>query len=187
MKRIKIDLNPKKSTVFGENFGKFLSYTPLLALVVVFFALLAVGIGVFSLVKAKQYDNYREMWQQWEPKGQQLIAVKRKLSSLKKEQKKIEEVVFPDITGLGLLEGVFSALSKNIWLEKLYFRKNMGNIKGYVVEWEKNPLVSLEGFINRLQQDEIFSKKFKKIEIQDTKNVNFNGAETTQFVLECRK
>lgn len=185
MKKIKINLNPKKPATFEQGFGKILNYTPLLILLVTFFALVVIGVGVFSLAKAKEYNNYQSRWEEWEPKNKQLIEVKQELSGLEKTSEKIKEVLAPENTGIVLLESIFSSLPKNIWFKKLHFEKSLVNIQGYVVEWEKNPLASLENFINQLQKDKNFSKRFTKISIKDTKNINFNGVETTQFTIKC--
>lgn len=187
MKKIKINLNPKKPAAFEQGFGKILDYTPLLILLVIALGLIIGAVAIFSGIKARQYSNYQKIWQEWKPKNNELVNVKRKISGLKKTSEKIKEVMLPDNTGKDLLKSLFAALSENIWFKKVQFENDKVDIEGYVLEWEKNPLVSLENFINQLQADQYFSKKFTNIDIKDTKSITFNGQEATQFIIECRK
>jgi Tfp pilus assembly protein PilN len=187
MKKIKINLNPRKPAIFDQGLGKVLDYIPLLMLLVVFFALLIGGIGLFSLTKAARYNHYQNIWKKWEAKSNQLAEIKRNRINLERDFNRIKDVVTPEYTGVTLLNNLFSALSKNIWFKNISFEQKMLEIEGYVVVWDKDPIVSLENFINNLQKNEDFSKKFKKINIKDTKKINFNGVEVTQFIIECKK
>ncbi|MFO8053287.1 MAG: hypothetical protein R6U54_04970 [Candidatus Omnitrophota bacterium] len=187
MKKIKINLNPKKPAMLDQGLGKALDYTPLLVLLVVFFALLVSGVGLFSLINATKYNNYEKLWKNWESKSNQLTKIKGNMSGLKREFNKISEVVTPQHTGVILLNSVFSALPKNIWLKSILFEQEITKVEGYVVEWDKDSLASLEDFINGLQENEGFSKKFTTIDIKDTERINFNGVEVTQFIIECKK
>jgi Tfp pilus assembly protein PilN len=187
MKKIKINLNPKKPAIFDQGLGKALDYTPLLILLVIFFALLVVGAGLFSLTKAARYNHYQNIWKKWESKSDQLVEIKRNRASLEREFNRIKDVVTPGYTGVTLLNSLFSALPKNIWFKNIFFQQKIIEVEGYVVAWDKDPIVSLENFINNLQKSEGFSKKFEKIAIKDTKKTNFNGVEVTQFIIECKK
>ncbi|MCF7873449.1 MAG: PilN domain-containing protein [Candidatus Omnitrophica bacterium] len=187
MKKLKINLNPRKPAVFGQGLGKVLDYIPLLILLVVFFALLVSGIGLFSLTKAAKYNGYKKIWKKWEPKSNQLADIKRDLSSLQREFNRIKDVLIPEYTGVMLLNSMFSALPKNIWFKNINFEQKAVEFEGYILKWDKDSLASLEDFINNLQENESFSKEFKTIDIKDTKRTNFNGVEVTQFIIKCKK
>ncbi|MCF7887259.1 MAG: hypothetical protein K9L71_02470 [Candidatus Omnitrophica bacterium] len=187
MKKIKINLNPKKPAIFDQGLEKALDYIPLLILLVIFFALLVGGVGLFSLTKAAKYNHYKNIWKKWESRSNQLAEIKRNRASLERELDRIKDVVTPGYTGVALLNSLFSALSKNIWFKNIFFEQKITKVEGYVVVWDKDPIVSLENFINNLQESEDFSKRFGRISIKDTKRINFNGVEVTQFIIECRK
>ncbi|MCF7870674.1 MAG: PilN domain-containing protein [Candidatus Omnitrophica bacterium] len=187
MKKIAINLNPKKPDTFNQGLEKILDYTPLLAFLVIFFALIAGSVGAFSLVKAKKYNGYQNIWKKWEPKNNKLTKIKANLSGLKKESRKVEKAITPAYTGVNLLNSFFSALPKNIWLKNLHFTQKMINVEGYIVEWDKDSLASLENFIESLKANENFLQEFKRIDIKDTKKTDFNGVEVTQFIIECKK
>lgn len=187
MKKIAINLNPKKPDTFNQGLEKVLDYIPLLIFLVIFFALAAGSIGLFSLAKAKKYNNYQSIWEKWESKDNELTKIKRNLAGLKKESRKIEKVITPSYTGVTLLNGLFSALPKNIWFKNLRFDQKMISIEGYIVEWDKDPLTSLEHFIENLKTDKNFLQGFQKIDIKDTQKTDFNGVEVTQFSIECKK
>ncbi|MCF7869602.1 MAG: PilN domain-containing protein [Candidatus Omnitrophica bacterium] len=187
MKKIKINLNPRKPTIFDQGLGKALDYIPLLILLVIFFALLVGGIGLFSLTKAARYNHYRNIWKKWESRSSQLDEIKDNRDSLERELSRIKDVVAPKYTGITLLNNLFSALPKNIWFKNVFFEQEAIKVEGYIVAWDEDPIVSLENFINNLQESEDFSKKFERMSIKDTKRTNFNGVEVTQFIIECKK
>jgi Tfp pilus assembly protein PilN len=187
MKKITINLNPKKSDTFNQGLEKALDYTPLLVFLVIFFALVTGSIGLLSSAKANKYNSYQSIWKKWQPKNNKLVEIKRSLSGLKKEFHKTEKATNPRYTGVTLLNGLFSALPKNIWFKNLRFDQKMVSIEGYIVEWDKDPLTSLENFIENLKTDKRFLEEFQKIDIKDTKRTGFNGVEVTQFIIECKK
>lgn len=187
MKKININLNPKKADNLSGIFAKALNYTPLLVLAVIFFALVLGAVETVSRVKSGRHKNLNDVWRQWEPKHREIVNVKREISALERQGKQIGELMLPQVDGIVLLEGLSSFLPDNIWLESLRFKDNSAQIRGYIVRWEEDTLASLEKFINRLREDESFKDNFKEVNIRDTQRVSFRGREVTQFFLEWKK
>ncbi len=186
MKKLKINLNPKKLTIFEQGFASVLNYLPLLILLVVFFSLVIGGIKAISLARTRQQSYLERSWQEWEPKYDQITSIKRRVSFLENQQEKLKKITSPKKTGIILLESVFFALPKNIWLEDFYFEDKLVQMKGYVVRWEQDSLASLEEFIGRLRAKKEFKEKFQKIDFK-TRKTDFRGREVTQFFIECKK
>ena len=86
-----------------------------------------------------------------------------------------------------IFQGIFHSLPKNVWFESLDFKSGAINLKGYVVKWGEDYLVSLDGFVNSLREQEYFSSKFSNMSIRESKKSNFNGVETLKFIIECKK
>lgn len=187
MKKVKINLSPKKLTVFDENFNKVLGYLPLLALLVLFFVLVVGLVGAASSVKSRQHNNLKTVWQEWEPRHRELLDIKRGISTSKRHLKNLQNLVVSQNRGVYLLEGLLVALPENIWLESLHFKGDSTELSGYIVSWEEDSLVSLKKFIDNLQKERKFQELFARINIKDTKKINFRGREITQFFLECKK
>lgn len=187
MKKIKINLNPRKVDDSGGSFARALNYTPLLLLAVIFFALIFGVVEVVSQVKARRYKNISLTWQEWEPKHREIVNMKREISALERQEKRLEELMFAQDAGIILLEGLFSFLPDNIWLESLRFGGNSAQIRGYIVRWEEDALSSLEKFINNLMEDKDFKDNFKEVNVRETQRVRFRGREVTQFFLEWKK
>jgi hypothetical protein len=84
-----------------------------------------------------------------------------------------------------IFEDIFSSLPKNIWFNNISLKKDILDIRGYVVKLDEDYLVSLEKFINNLKAKQNFSSRFKKINIKDSQKNDFHGAEVLEFYIEC--
>lgn len=187
MKKVQINLNPKKLAAVDEKLKKVFAYSPALMLLVVFFALLITIIGLVAAARSRRYSKLEDAWARWEPKYSQVLEKKSAINNLRQEKRNLEEAFFSQEAGIILLEGLFSALPKNIWLSKLDFQNELVEIEGYALEWEEGALTSLRNFINALQENEKFQDRFGEARIKDTGSLDFRGREVTQFFLECKK
>lgn len=187
MKKISINLNPQKENVTAAVLEKIVSYTPLAGLTAVLVLVLIVFLQMFVFKQTYDYSKYNKKWRMWEGKYEEMKKIKKGIAKLEKEKNKLEEIAAPKYDIVFILEDIFSSLPKNIWFEKLEFEKGAINLRGYVVTWDEDYLVSLDRFINSLRENEYFSSKFIKLSIKESKRTIFNGVETLKFIIECKK
>jgi len=187
MKKIVINLSPQKETATTVLLQKAVSYTPLVGLTAVLVLVLIIFLQMFILKQAYNYSKYNKKWGAWKSKYEEIKKIKKEIGKLEKEKNRLEEIAAPKYDIVLILEGIFSSLPKNVWFERLDFESGAISLKGYVVKWREDYLVSLDGFINSLREQEYFSSKFKKLNIRESKKSNFNGVETLKFIIECKK
>ena len=86
-----------------------------------------------------------------------------------------------------ILGDVSSSLPKNIWFDGLNFKGETIDIRGYVVGWDEDYLISLDGFINSLREKDYFASKFSRVNIRKSTRERYNGVEALKFSIECKK
>ncbi len=187
MKKIVINLSPQKETITTVLLQKVVSYTPLAGLTAVLVLVLIIFLQMFIFKQTYDYSKYSKKWRMWKSKHEEMKKIKKGRAELEKEKNRLEEIATPKYDIVLILEGIFSSLPKNVWFEGLDFESGVISLRGYVVKWREDYLVSLDGFINSLREQEYFSSKFKKVNIKESKKSNFNGVETLKFIIECKK
>ncbi|MCK5288166.1 MAG: hypothetical protein KAJ79_03820, partial [Candidatus Omnitrophica bacterium] len=60
-------------------------------------------------------------------------------------------------------------------------------IKGFVVKWQEDYLVSVDKFINNLINKEYSKSKFEKVNMTGSNQIKFNGIEVLEFSVKCKK
>lgn len=186
MKKLKINLSPNKPTNLDENFSKILNYLPLLILGVVFFAFILGVFEIATFVKARQLNSLEKVWQDWEPKHNEMSGIKQRRLALRREKQDLKEITSPQDKSF-LLEAIFTVIPKNIWLQRVDYLQDSVKISGYILRWEEDTIASLESFIGGLQEFKSLFEQFNTISIKDAKTIDFRGREVTQFFLECKK
>ena len=187
MKKIVINLSPQKEKITSTILQNMVSYTPLVGVTTGFVLIPILLLQLFIFRQTYEYKNYSGRWKKWENKYNSIKRIKEEISRLKEEKERIEEVVTPEYDIVLILSDVFSSLPKNVWFKELTFKKGSINLKGYVVRWNEDYLISLDRFINSLREKEYFVSRFSKVNIKESKKSTFNGLETTKFIIECRK
>lgn len=187
MKKIVINLSPQKETAATALLQRVVFYTPLAGLTAVLVLVLIIFLQMFVFKQAYDYSKYNKKWGVWKGKYEEMKKIKKGIAKLEKEKNKLEEIAAPKYDIVLILEGIFSSLPKNVWFERLDFESGVISLKGYVVKWREDYLVSLDGFINSLREQEYFSSKFIKLNIKKSKRTTFNGVETLKFIIECKK
>ncbi|MBP7087738.1 MAG: hypothetical protein KBB01_00420 [Candidatus Omnitrophica bacterium] len=184
MSRITIDLNPQKKHPLSAAMQNLISYTPLLGLCVIFGLMLVLLLQIVIIRKSylRHYNTLK--WEKWKDKFSQLSEIKKNIRSLSQEKDRLQKLIIPQHEISKILGGIFSALPKNIWLEKLNFNEGFINLEGNVIKWQEDYLVSLSHFIEVLQKEDYFSSK--KINIKESRKIKFNGLEVLNFIIECR-
>lgn len=186
MEKIKINLNPKAKNTGNQSLSKFFDYTPLLAIVVVFLALVWLLSGLILLIRVADRNRLTAAWQELRPQNDRLLEIKRQISGLEMKKRNLKAAKLAGEGGV-LLENLFLALPENIWLTNLQIKENSVEINGYALIWQEDALVSLERLVNNLAQDVLFGEKFKNIAIRSTRKDEFRGREVVRFFLECKK
>ena len=182
---IRVNLNPNKDNIPSLALQKLISFTPLLGvgLVVVTIALLV--LQIFILKMTYSYNISKRNWKKWEDKFNITKKIKSEISELEVEKENLQEIITPEYKISLVLENIFSSLPENIWFEKLNFKEGFINIKGYVVKWEEDYLISLDKFMNHLQSKEYFSKKFNNVSLKKSKKAQFSNVEILEFSIQC--
>ena len=187
MKKIVINLSPKKEKITGVILQNMVSYTPLAGVITSFVLILILLLQLFIFRQNYEYKNYNQRWKKWESKYNSIKKIKEEISRLKEEKGEIEEITTSQYDIVFVLSDVFSSLPKNVWFKELIFKEGSIDLKGYVVIWGEDYLISLDRFINSLREKEYFVSRFSKVDIKESQKVTFNGLETTKFIIECRK
>ncbi len=187
MKKIVINLSPQKETATTIFLRKVVCHTPLLGLIAVLVLVVVVFLQIVIFKQSYDYSKCHKKWKTWENKYVKLSGIKKEVADLKKEKNELEEIATPEYDIVLIFEDIFHSLPPNVWFEGLDFKSGTIDLKGYVVKWGKDYLVSLDGFINSLREQEYFSSKFSNMSIRESKKSNFNGVETLKFIIECKK
>lgn len=187
MKRIVINLSPQKETVTSVISQTVVSYAPLVGLTVVLVAIIIFLLQMVVFKQTYEYAGYHKKWKAWEGRHKEIKRIKNGISKLKRERKGLEEVIIPEYNLVLILSDIASSLPENVWFEGLEFKQGTINLRVYVVRWDEDHLVSLDGFINSLREKKYFSSKFKKTNIKESKKSVFNSVETLKFIIECAK
>ena len=187
MKKIAINLSPQKEKITSTMLQNVVSYAPLAGVISGFVLIPILLLQLFIFKQTYKYKEYSERWKKWESKYNSIERIKEEISLLKKEKEKIGEVVTPEYDIVFVLSDIFSSLPKNVWFKELTFRGGNIGLRGYVVKWGEDYLISLDRFINSLREKEYFVSRFSRVEIKESKKSTFNGLETTKFIIECGK
>lgn len=187
MTKIEINLSPQKAKASSQILRSITSYTPLLALVAIGVLVLIFFLQVVALKKTHSERVYAKKWQGWVQREQSLKKIKSENVDLEKEEKTLKEILDSKHEAAAVLEDIYTALPKNIWFKEMSFRNDFINIKGYVVNWNEDYMLSLDKFINSLVKNTSFSSKFGRINIKQSQKANYNGVEVLDFVVECKR
>jgi Tfp pilus assembly protein PilN len=186
MNRISINLSPQKEAVSGSIIQNLIAYTPLAGLVAGVIFVTIVLLQIFIAIQMGTYKGYAGEWKQWESKAISMKAMKADMASLESELRRLEEIATPKYEFASILRDMFDSLPKNIWLESLKFKEDVIDLEGYVVKWNEDFLVSLDGFIDALREKSYFSSKFSDISIKASQKTMYNGVGVLDFNLECK-
>ncbi len=187
MKRIEIDLNPKKKHTLSEDFQKIVVFAPLAILLAAVIFILLIILQVVVVQKQAKLGGVRKQEEIWSEKASIVQAIRTDIFELEKEKNILQGVIVSEDEVAKILNDVFLSIPKNIWLEQFNLDEQSISLSGCVVRWKEDPLGSLEKFINSLRKKKYFSLKFKKVHIKDSKKVNFSGTEVLKFDIECKK
>jgi len=182
MDKIYINLNPKQKKEENAVLKK-ISY--LLSLGVLLLLIVIIALGALIGIKASVYKYDETKWATWKEKYTTLSRIKQDMANLENDKNEFKKLLTPKNQMSNIFEDIFSSLPKNIWFNSMNLKKDTLEIRGYVVKIEEDYLVSLEKFVNSLKAKEYFSSKFKKINIKDSQNKDFNGTEVLEFYVEC--
>ncbi|MCK4917486.1 MAG: PilN domain-containing protein [Candidatus Omnitrophica bacterium] len=185
--KIIINLNPKKEQSSGSFSQKLISFTPLVILsnICIFIVLLLLQFFIISQIRSVNITNNK--WKEWEIKSNAINLIKSDINNLQKEKIKLENVVNPKNDTALILDEIYASLPKNIWFNKLSFTEENMVIKGFVVKWQEDYLVSVDKFINNLINKEYSKSKFEKVNMTGSNQIKFNGIEVLEFSVKCKK
>ena len=187
MKKISINLSPQKEDVTSVVLQKMISYTPTVGLSLVVFSALLLLLQIFIAKQTYTYGGCEKKWEGLEDKYNLIEGIKEEIRALEEEKQKLEKVATPEHNIVLILGDIFSSLPKNIWFDGLNFKGETIDMRGYVVGWNEDYLISLDGFINSLREKDYFSLKFSRVNIKKSAKEKYNGAETLKFSIECKK
>lgn len=187
MKKVVINLSPQKENITSVVLQNLTSYTPLIGVLVVFVTVIILFLQMFICGQAYRYNAYNRKWNKLSSKHKSIRKIKDDLFSLEEEKASIAKVAAPEHDIVLIFNNIFSALPKNVWFEGLDFQEGKINLKGHIVKWGEDYLVSLDKFINSLREKKYFNSKFNIISIKESKQIIFNGMETVKFIIECKK
>ncbi|MDD3296344.1 MAG: hypothetical protein PHU64_03180 [Candidatus Omnitrophica bacterium] len=187
LKKIYINLNPQKKEAANLTLQNFSNYTPLIGLAAAVVLVIIILLQAVGLRKMYTARIYRNEWLEWEDRASLIKDVKSETALLNKEKESLQEVLTPKYEMVFLLEDIFSSLPKNIWFEGFVLDKDFLDLRGYVVRWQEDHLVSLDKFINSLRKKKYFSSVFSKVKIKNSQIDKVNGVEVLRFFIECRR
>jgi len=185
--KISINLNPQKQSDSIQALQNISIYSPIVILAIVIFLALILILQLFILGKAYTYGGHKKKWENWEEKYNLMEKIKAEKALLENEKSELRALAAPKYDTARLLENIYLALPKNVWFEDLEFKDDSISINGYAVRWQKDYMVSLEGFINSLRKKDYFASKFNKVNIGRSQKADYNGVEILKFVIECKK
>ncbi|MFH1504154.1 MAG: hypothetical protein ABIH08_02025 [Candidatus Omnitrophota bacterium] len=184
--KVTINLNPKKKSFSQEILQRLGAYIPLAGAAAVVMLVLILSLQVFILAKTRDYEAHTKERQNWASEIDLLKQVQDRKALLQAEKKELEALMVPEYEAAAVFNDIFLSLPKNIWFESLKFKQGFIVLEGYVVRWHEDSLVSLDKFINALRKQKYFTAKFNKVNIKKSQKVDFNGAQTLQFIIECK-
>ena len=187
MKKISINLSPQKEDITSVMLQRVISYTPVVGLSAVIVLALLLFLQVFIVKQTYTCGGHEKKWGEWEEKYNLIEGIKGEVAKLEEEKQRLEEVATPEHDAVLILGDVSSSLPKNIWFDGLNFKGETIDIRGYVVGWDEDYLISLDGFINSLREKDYFSSKFGRINIKKSTRERYNGVEALKFSIECKK
>ncbi len=182
MDKIYINLNPKQKKEKSDFLKEFLYYVAIST--VILLAVLVV-LWIFIGIRASIYKYEGVKWSKWKEKYETIDRIKKDISVLEGDKIEFKKILTPKNKIAGIFADIFSSLPKNIWFNNISLKKDILDIRGYVVKLDEDYLVSLEKFINNLKAKQNFSSRFKKINIRDSQKNDFHGAEVLEFYIEC--
>jgi len=186
MDKININLNPQKKSTPSAVMQNLVSYTPLVGLCTVLGLILILFLQIFVVRRIYVNRRYSVEWAGWTEKSILLSKIKQNIANLEQEKERLQELNIPRYEIYRVFSDIFCSLPKNIWFEKLTFSNGFLNLEGNIVRWQEDYLVSLDRFIDSLQESEYFSSKFEKVNIKESRKVKFNGIEVLNFIIECK-
>jgi len=187
MNKIVINLSPHKETATTVLLRKVVCYTPVMALIAGLVLVMIIFLQILVFKQAYDYSRWHKDWKPWKNKYVKMSGIKKEIVNLTNEKNKLKEIATPEYDIVLIFESIFHSLPKNVWFETLDFKSGTINLRGHVVKWGEDYLVSLDGFVNSLREQEYFSSKFSNMSIRESKKSNFNGIETLKFIIECKK
>ncbi len=187
MNKISINLNPRKEAVSSSILQNFIAYTPLAAMVTAFVFVILVLMQVVIVKKMHTHHVYTDEWKHWESKAVVIRDIKAAMATLESELVNLRDTTTPKYNMGLILKDMFASLPKNIWFESFRFKEETIDLKGYVVKWNEDLLVSLGTFIDSLRDKKYFSSKFPKVNIKTSQKTDFNGIKVLKFFIECKK
>jgi len=187
MKKVVINLNPRKGKISSLALQNIVSYTPLVAIGAVLGLVLLLLLNLAILKEAASLAIYNKRWKDWSEKAQTIQEAKLLMGKLKAEKDTLEKILTPDYQMAVVLGDIFASLPKNIWFGEFDFHDQALKIEGYVVKWNQDYLASLDEFIKSLRQKEYFSLKFASLKIVESEKLDFNGQEVLKFIIECKR
>ncbi len=187
MNKISINLNPHKESAPSDIFQNIVAYTPYLVLGIILCTVIIGVLQVVSLRKAHVYRQRSDEWQQWKEKSQDIRRIKEDIARLEAERTAMGTVMTPQQTLARILGDIFSSLPKNAWFESIQIKEDLISVRGYVVKWGQDYLVTLDTFINALRDADYFAAHYSQVNIKDSQTAAFNTVEVLQFSIECQK
>jgi len=187
MKKIAINLSPQKETVAIVFLRRLVCHTPLMVLISVLVLVVIMFLQISIFKQAYDYSRWDESWKVWKNKYVKISEIKKEIVNLNKQKNKLEEIGTPKYDIVLIFEAIFYSLPKNVWFETLDFKSGSIILRGHVIKWDEDYLVSLDRFVNSLREQNNFSSKFSNMSIRESKKANFNGVETLKFIIECKK
>ena len=185
--KIVINLNPKKEQSSGLFLQKIISSTPLIILATIFIFIVILFQQFFIMNEIHSVNIKKNKWKEWGTKSNEINLIKSDINNLQKEKIKLENVVNPKNDTALILDEIYASLPKNIWFNKLSFTEENMVIKGFVVKWQEDYLVSVDKFINNLINKEYSKSKFEKVNMTGSNQIKFNGIEVLEFSVKCKK
>ena len=185
--KISINLNPHQEKASGSTLGNIYTYIPVAILAALVLLVVIALLQLFSFKNGHSLNSYKKEWQKWEAQDKQIKAIKSEIINLENDKSRLQQVLTPQYDVANLFEDIFSTLPKNIWFESIKLQQEELIIRGYVVKWKEDYLVSVDKFICDLQQKEFFSSRFENINITESRKGDFNNTEVLQFIIECKK
>ena len=187
MKKVIINLNPRKEKISGLALQNVVSYTPVAAISAILLLVLLLLLNVVILKQAASYRVYNKHWREWSQKAKTIQEAKVLLDKLKIEKSQLEKILTPDYQMAVVLEDIFASLPKNVWFGEFDFHDQDLRIEGYIVKWNQDYLATLDEFVRSLRKKEYFSSRFGNLKIAGSEKVDFNGQEVLKFIIECRR
>lgn len=186
MGKIYINLNPQKEKLINIIFYNLASYTHFVAFAAGFLLIVIFIFNAAVFFRGRVYSRYQRFWVEQKDKFDLLNEIKQERAVLSSQKEAFLAVTDVGYRADRMLDDIYSVLPNNIWFNKLDFKQGRIDLRGYVVQWQEDYLVSLvDNFVEPLKKKAEFSSNFKTVNIRNSKRVFFNGIEVLEFNLEC--